>query len=677
EVARPEPNILLRANFGVLQMATDGNGDPPVPDLQTMVELCHPTLNGWDGPIAPIAIQAMNFALKNDMIQQVQNSFQFHGLSAWERYKLSIDRCPNHNMFPVTQIDTFCNGLTLKHRDTINVVASETFMKRRPEECYDLIENMIAHHNNWDTSSQRSESSSSITSSFDPEIVALKAEMAEINKNLMKNVYAAGAYNPGGNSYQPQCNRNLLSYCSENYLGPPGFNQNQNRNNQNQNFQNQNRNRENNHEIPQGNNQGRNQFIQGASHGQNPPHAYQALAYQAPGYQPLVHQAPIPQPQVVTTTKFTNYMMANDVILKNMHTNMTSLKNSNLELKNMFGQLMKMNTASSLGSRTLLSNTVTNPEEDLKGVTTRSGNAYQGPTIPTTSSSLPKVVKPKPNSEPVIAPDAEPVVATVSAPKPNQKPSIPYPSRLHDQKLRDKANDQKEKIFQIFKDLDFNISFADALILMPKFCPTIKSLLTNKEKLYELARAPLNEHCSTVLLKKLPEKLGDLGKFLIPCDFWGMDECLALADLGGSINLMPLSMWNKLSLPEHTPTLMTLELTDRSISRQISVAEDVFVKVGKIHFPTDFVVVDFDADPRVPLILDKSFLKTGRALIDVYARESTLRVNNEAVTFNLDRTSRYSANYNDMTVNRIDVIDMACEEYYQEVLSFFDVIASG
>nr|GEZ03476.1 hypothetical protein [Tanacetum cinerariifolium] len=154
-----------------------------------------------------------------------------------------------------------------------------------------------------------------------------------------------------------------------------------------------------------------------------------------------------------------------------------------------------------------------------------------------------------------------------------------------------------------------------------------------------------------------------------------MDECLALANLGASINLMPLSMWNKFSFPELTPTLMTLKLVDRSISRPTSFAKDVFVKVGKFHFSADFIVVDFDADPRVPLILGRSFLKTGRALIDVYAGELTLRVNNEAVTFNLDQTLRYSANYyNDMTANRIDVIDMACEEYSQEVLGFSDVI---
>nr|GEX05985.1 reverse transcriptase domain-containing protein [Tanacetum cinerariifolium] len=218
---------------------------------------------------------------------------------------------------------------------------------------------------------------------------------------------------------------------------------------------------------------------------------------------------------------------------------MTSLTNSNLELKDMFGQFMKINTASSLGSRTLPCNTITNPKEDLKGITTRSGIAYKGPTIPTTSSPLKvveretevtkdtipptnngstKCVQPSvvqietqvPNSEPVVAPLVEPVEAPISASKPNPKPLIPYPSRLNDQKLREKANDQMDKFFQIFQDLNFNISFADALILMPNFASTIKSLLTNKEKLFELARTPLNEHCLAVLLKKYSSNYDDI-----------------------------------------------------------------------------------------------------------------------------------------------------------------------
>nr|GFC01162.1 reverse transcriptase domain-containing protein [Tanacetum cinerariifolium] len=181
-----------------------------------------------------------------------------------------------------------------------------------------------------------------------------------------------------------------------------------------------------------------------------------------------------------------------------------------------------------------------------------------------------------------------------------------------------------------------------------------------------MARTPMNEHCSAVNLNKLPKKLGDPDKFLIPCEFPGMDECLALADLDASINFMPLSVWEGLSLPELTPTCMTLELADRSVSKPIGIAKDVAVKVGVFHFPADFVVVDFEPDPR-----------TDRALIDVHKGELTLHIENEAITYNFDQTSRYSANYNQMTANKIDVIDMACKEYSQEVLGFSDVTTSG
>nr|GEV53662.1 reverse transcriptase domain-containing protein [Tanacetum cinerariifolium] len=372
------------------KMAAEGPGDLLVPDLRTIEELCQPSLNGRGGPITPIAIQETNFRLKNDMIQHSINvngvtddalrlylfphSLTHHATAwfdrfprnsintfeqmakvflgkyfppsmvtklrneitnfrqrpdeslfkAWERYKLFIDRCPNHNMLPVTQIDAFYNGLTLRHRNTINAAARGNFMKRCPEECF-------------------------ITSSSDTEIAALKAEMAEINKNLMRDLQV---------------------------------------------------------------------------------------------------------------------------------------------------------------------------NQQVKAVT--------------------------PNCE------------TCGGPH----------------------------------------SFSD--------CPAI---------------------------------------------------------VGNTQNVYAAGAYQ--------------ELTNRLISRPVRVAEDVFFKVGTFYFPTDFVVVDFDADPRVPLILRRSFLKIGRALIDVFEGELTLRVGKEAITFNLDQTSRYSANYNDMTAKRIDVIDMACEEYSQEVLGYSDVIASG
>nr|GFB14798.1 reverse transcriptase domain-containing protein [Tanacetum cinerariifolium] len=209
------------------------------------------------------------------------------------------------------------------------------------------------------------------------------------------------------------------------------------------------------------------------------------------------------------------------------------------------------------GSGTLPSNTITNPKEDLKGITTRSGVAYQGPTIPTPSKQRTEVTKDQvqtPSSQstapvqPLVSqfetptPISEPVVAPVSAPMPNMKSSIPYPSRRDNERRRDQANEQIKKFYEIFKDMSFEISFTDALILMPKFASTLKALIRNKEKLSEMDKTPMNEHCSAVILNKFLRKLGDPGKFLILCEFPGMDECLALADLGASINLMPFSM---------------------------------------------------------------------------------------------------------------------------------------
>ncbi|GKC03467.1 reverse transcriptase domain-containing protein [Tanacetum coccineum] len=280
------------------------------------------------------------------------------------------------------------------------------------------------------------------------------------------------------------------------------------------------------------------------------------------------------------------------------------------------------------GSRSLPSNTVANPRGDVKAITTRSGVAYDGPTIPPTPSPPPKEVERETKA------------------------------------IKDKV-------------LHFDISFADALLYMSKFASTFKSLLSNKEKLFELASTPLNENCSAILLKKLPEKLGDPSKFLIPCDFLELDECLALANLGASINPMPLSVWKQLSLSELTSTRITLELANRSTIILNGIAEDVFVKVGKFYFPADFVVVDYDVDPRVPLILGRPFLRTTRALIDVHGEEMTLRVDDEAITFKVGNTSRYSRNYYDETVHQVNVIDVACEEYAQEVLGFSDSSTSG
>nr|GEZ94518.1 reverse transcriptase domain-containing protein [Tanacetum cinerariifolium] len=187
-------------------------------------------------------------------------------------------------------------------------------------------------------------------------------------------------------------------------------------------------------------------------------------------------------------------------------------------------------------------------------------------------------------------------------------------------------------------------------------------------------KTPLNENCSAVVLKKLPEKLGDPGRLLIPCDFLECDNCLALVDLGASINLMPLSIWKKLRLPTLNDTKMVLELANQTISKPTGVAENVFVKVGKFYFPANFVVLDFVADPRVPLIIRRPFLSIAYALIDVYEGEITLRHDDQSLTLKCGDTPSISYN-NFESLNKVDLINTTCEEYSQEVLGFADVVS--
>ncbi|GKD86586.1 reverse transcriptase domain-containing protein, partial [Tanacetum coccineum] len=317
-----------------------------------------------------------------------------------------------------------------------------------------------------------------------------------------------------------------------------------------------------------------------------------------------------------------------------------TMSNQTNELKNMMARFFQMNTASTLGTGSLPRNTIANPKGKLKAITTRSGLVLDGPSVP----MPPPFINPEEDErveETLMDPDLTEFTIKVPPPlvqkakPPSQRnymvhqrdpryPHIPYPSRMNQEKQQEKDEVQIHKFWQMFKQLHIDISLADAFILIPKYQKMLKSLLSNKEKLIELANTPLNENCLAVILKKLPEKLGEPGKFLIPYGFSEL-KCKALADLGASINLMPLSVWKKLGLPELISTQMTLELANREICTPVGIARDVFVPVGKFTFPADFVIVDYESDPRVPLILGRPFLWTSSALIDVYGEEMILR----------------------------------------------------
>nr|GEY99355.1 reverse transcriptase domain-containing protein [Tanacetum cinerariifolium] len=297
----------------------------------------------------------------------------------------------------------------------------------------------------------------------------------------------------------------------------------------------------------------------------------------------------------------------------------TSLSNQTNEIKNMMVSLLQMNTASTSGSGSLLGNTVANPKGELKAITTHSGLVTEGLTIPTP----PKSVTPE----------------------------------------------EDEYVEETYTDPDLAEYTIKALVLMLKYQKMLKALLSNKEKLQELANTPLNENCSAVILKKLLEKLGDPGKFLIPCGFSEL-KCKALANLGASINLMPLSVWKKLGLPDLISTRMTLELANRAICTPDGIARVVFVPVGKFTFLADFVVVDYESDLRVPLILGRPFLRTARALIDVHGKEMILRDGDERLTLNMKRdTASYSNHPHRESVNLINIFNISSEDFLEVSVS--------
>ncbi|GJU60504.1 hypothetical protein Tco_1238270 [Tanacetum coccineum] len=253
----------------------------------------------------------------------------------------------------------------------------------------------------------------------------------------------------------------------------------------------------------------------------------------------MVNQAlpPVSQTQGVSKTDFESYAKANDANMNNLQMKLDnfqrvysdSQKNQDDFQKMMLGFMQSYHSNQPSNSSSLPSNTIPNPRNKAKAITTRSGISYNGPPIPppvmekesevTKDTELPSTedIQPPPLVQEQTK-DEEPIEEpSFNANK--TKPNLPYPSRLAKDKIREKDDILASMFMEIFRNLHFELSFADALIHKPKFAPMLKKMLNNKDKLIELTKTPLNENCSAVVLKKLLEKLGDPGRFLIPCDF--------------------------------------------------------------------------------------------------------------------------------------------------------------
>nr|GEV85349.1 hypothetical protein [Tanacetum cinerariifolium] len=552
---------------------------------------------------------------------------------AWERFKDLLRKCPHHGFSELHQLDTFYNALNPNDQDALDSAAEGNFLDKIPRECLSIIERKfkVRYLRSRVTDSRANTnappSSSSPSNSFDLQQIAASLEdkldirMCRFEKSLNdikafitptapikaieKVCITCGAnhsYNhcllTRGNEF-PMFHDNIQQFQTaavgnfiqgnrhqniSSQMRPPGFNQ-PNQNNQNRyqgnNFNsNHNQNRQNN---------------QGIVH-QNTPQ--QALTYQAPVSQNLE-----------LNSRFDAYTNVNDANMNNLQMKFHNFQKSQQDFQKIFEkkqddfQSKMMNFMQNLhnnktsSSSSLSSNTIPNPKEATKDTELPSTKDIQPPSVQVQEKDEEPIEKPS-----VVIPKA--------------KANLPYPSRLEKEKLHEKDDILAAKFMEIFRDLHFELSFADALVHMPKFAPMFKKLLNNKNKLIELTKMPLNENCSVVVLKKLPEKLGDPGRFLIPCDFSEFDNCLALADLGASINLMP------------------------TISKPTGVAENVFVKVDKFYFPADFVVLDFIVDLRVSLILRRPFLSTAHAIINVHEREIILRQDKQSLTLQCGDTPK-------------------------------------
>ncbi|GJS09950.1 reverse transcriptase domain-containing protein [Tanacetum coccineum] len=652
--------------------------------------------------------------LRNE-ITRFQQRFDESFYEAWDRFNDLLRACPHHGFSELHQLDTFYNALNANDQDSLNSAAGGNFLDKMPRECLRIIESKSKVRNSRNKAVVAKVSSNSSTPGISPDVAALTTEVSEL-KNLMKTmlidkqkaqapasvkaveqscVTCGGAHSykncpaTDGNVYQDniqeyvsqaaaanfnQGNTNSRPPMVANQIRPPGFppiQNNQNRFNPNQ-----------------GNNFNQNR---GTNFNQN-RNFNQGQVYQPPTIQPPVYQAPPQQMQGVSKTDFENYVKANDAVLRNMQNQGQGLQNQMTNLTEMLSKFITSNTASSSNSGTLPSQTVTNPREHVNAITTRSGKTCEGPSTPfptpvvstplkepeqNPETSMDKVQKPSLESTAQVPPPEEEDSIFIEIPKPKAKktvnveiqdlnsprpnsyqPKLPYPERM---KMRenDKPSAQHSRFLKMFKQLHLEIGLKDALFEVPKFNKWLSSLLRNKEKLEEISNTTVNAECSAIIMNKVHENLEDPKKFLILCVLQELDRTSALADSGASINLLPHSIYKQLRLEALTPTRMTLELANRSVTHPMGIAEDVVVRVDGFTFLADFVVVNFQPDPRVPIILGRPFLRTAKSLINLYEEKLTLRVGKEELVYYADKSEK---NQEKKFVQAISIIDFSKDD---------------
>nr|GEW31863.1 reverse transcriptase domain-containing protein [Tanacetum cinerariifolium] len=526
-------------------------------------------------------------------------------------HKRGKRQCPHHGFSELHQLDTFYNALNPNDQDALDSAAGGNFLDKIPRECLSIIErkSKVRYSRSRVTDSRANTNdplSSLPSNSFELQQIdasledKLEIRMNRFEKSLndMKTYFVTPT--APIKAVEEVC---VICGANHSYNHCP---------------------------LTRGN-----EFLVFHDNIQQFQTAAAGAVYQNRPQQALNYQAPAQQ-NTVTHIKFEAYTNANDANMNNLQFKFDNFQKNQQDFQKKFEQKQDdfqnqmMNFMQNLynnkpsSSTSLPSNTIPNPKGEAKAITTKNGMSYKEPSIPppgveeqepteaTKDTELPSTKDIQPPSVQVQVPDEEPIEKPFVV-IPKAKFNLRYPSRLAKEKLCEKDDILAAKFIEIFRDLHFELSFADALVHMPKFAPMFKKLLNNKNKLIELTKMSLNKNCSALVLKKLSEKLGDPGRFLIPCDFLEFDNCLALADL-------------------------------------------------------DFVVLDFIVDPRVPLILGRPFLSTAHAIINAHEREIILRQDKQSLTIQCGDTPSIKKF---KQINKIDFIDAGGTDFFSEEIENF------
>ena len=660
---QPEAIRLILFPFSLMDRAKRWFTSLPPNSISTWQELYTAFFNKYFPPAKVLKIRNEI----NSFYQREDESFY----ECWDRFKDLQRQCPPQLIPTWDLAQSFYKGVNSAVRANIDASAGGTIMSKTPEDALELFEEMANTQSLWSNERAISKRGGAIEvdglTMLNAKLDALTKRMDKMSVNSISNLSSSSCELCQGGHPTIECQMMQgLSMESVNFVNNFKGQQNQvHGNTYNPSWRN--------HPNFSWSNQGNNQWRPQAPPGFGGLNAQQ-------------HQSNFQQ------DKGTSLESKLDKFMDVMSTKMNQQDETTKRLENRFEQmyqdtqLMFKNHSSSIhnlevqmgqlansltmrNQGSLPSNTEKNPKEQLKAITLRSGTEIRTPKATVDYEQEKKKDEEKVQEDEWIEVQVEKEQEeeqVIEKPPPQvkpYKPPAPYPQRLKKQE----HDQQFAKFLERFKALHINMPLVECLSQMPKYAKFLKELISNKKKLQECETITLTKECSAIISNKLPLKRKHPGSLTIPCSVGNLKFQRALCDSGASINLMPLSVYRKLGLGEAKPTSIKLQLADRTVKEPEGIVEDVLVKAGKFIFPVDFVVLDFEEDEEVPLILGMPFLYTARAIIDVYDGTLTLRVGDESCKFNMYETMKYP--YDEDFCMRVEVIDECVNEVQRRRLA--------